>query len=419
MEIKKLQELFEKEFTSFKELLQLQDKEIKQNGETTKATADSIVKTGKSIEDLQTEMKAAQDKVEKDSADQAKRLEEIEKKLGRIDYPGPGGEEVKSPGEMFTESDAYKNMVANNQYTSGPMKVKDLFSFEKKALVTSAITGGNLAQALRVPEIIMPPMRVLRIRDLLSVRGITTNAIEYVEETGFVNAAAPVAEGVAKPESAITFKLLSESVKTIAHWIPVARTVLADVAQMRAYIDTRLIYGLKLTEEAQILYGNGVSPNLAGIMVNANIQNYSWSSGVVGDTKLDCIRRAMTLARVAEYPVTGIVLNPNDWEDIELLKGSDEHYIWIVVTEGGVPRVFRVPVVDTTAIVSGEALIGAYQLGAMLWDREDSNIRVAEQHEDFFIKNQVLILAEERLALTTFRPQGFVKINFDSAPIGS
>jgi len=254
---------------------------------------------------------------------------------------------------------------------------------------------------------------------LLSVRGITTNAIEYVEETGFTNEAAPVAEGVAKPESAIAFKLLSESVKTIAHWIPVARTVLADVAQMRAYIDTRLIYGLKLTEEAQILYGNGVSPNLAGIMVNANIQSYNWSSGVVGDTKLDCIRRAMTLARVAEYPVTGIVLNPNDWEDIELLKGSDEHYIWIVVTEGGVPRVFRVPVVDTTAIVSGEALIGAYQLGAMLWDREDSNIRVAEQHEDFFIKNQVLILAEERLALTTFRPQGFVKINFDSAPTGS
>ena len=52
MDLKELQDLFEKEFNSFKKLLQLQDKEIKQNGETTKATVDSIVKAGKSIEEL-------------------------------------------------------------------------------------------------------------------------------------------------------------------------------------------------------------------------------------------------------------------------------------------------------------------------------------------------------------------------------
>jgi len=308
-------------------------------------------------------------------------------------------------------------MVETEDVNCAPVSVKSFYA--KADELVSAITGGNLAVPFRYPLIIAPPERVMRIRDLLTVMPTTTNAIDYVEETGFTNAAAPVKVTAKKPQSKLEFELKTEAVKTVAHWIPVSRQVLADVVAIRGYVDTRLVYGLKLTEEAQLLYGNGVSPNLSGIMVNAGIQSYSWSSGTVGDTKLDCIRRAKTLARVAEYPVTGLVLNPNDWEDIELLKGSDEHYIWIVVTEGGVPRLFRTPVVDTTAIVSGEALIGAFALGAYLWDRELATVRISEHHEDFFIKNLVCVLAEERLALTTFRPQAFVKISFDSEPVES
>jgi len=84
-----------------------------------------------------------------------------------------------------------------------------------------------------------------------------------------------------------------------------------------------------------------------------------------------------------------------------------------------VPRLFWTAVVDTSALVSGVALIGAFALGAYLWDRELATVRISEHHEDFFIKNLVCVLAEERLALTTFRPQAFVKIDFDSAPVSS
>ena len=55
-------------------------------------------------------------------------------------------------------------------------------------------------------------------------------------------------------------------------------------------------------------------------------------------------------------------------------------------------------------------------MGAMLWDREQTTIRVAEQHDDFFVKNMVAILAEERIALTIFRPEAFVAVEFDQAP---
>jgi HK97 family phage major capsid protein len=60
-------------------------------------------------------------------------------------------------------------------------------------------------------------------------------------------------------------------------------------------------------------------------------------------------------------------------------------------------------------------LLGAFGLGAQVWDREDANIRVSEHHADYFIRNQIAILAEERLTQTIYRPEAFVKGTFTVA----
>jgi HK97 family phage major capsid protein len=59
--------------------------------------------------------------------------------------------------------------------------------------------------------------------------------------------------------------------------------------------------------------------------------------------------------------------------------------------------------------------VGAFGLGAQLWDREQANIRVSEHHADYFARNMLAILAEERLAITTYRPESFVKGVFTAA----
>ena len=71
---------------------------------------------------------------------------------------------------------------------------------------------------------------------------------------------------------------------------------------------------------------------------------------------------------------------------------------------------------DTPAIAEGTALIGAFGTGAQIYDRESPSIRVSEQHADFFVRNAIVILAEQRLALAVKRPESFVKVNFDNAP---
>lgn len=402
LNIKSLHTEFKEAWGELKGLLDDQSEEIKKYGTTNDDTVNKIKSVEGKISEIGDEMKEIQ-----------KRADEIEKKFGRPDLAGGG--QVKSLGEMFVQSEAFEAMKKANEFKSAPMRTKSLYQGSKAIITTDTGSGGALTGTQTAQVDMAAPTRAFRLRDLLPVQATQSNAIEYVQETGFTNTARPVAETTAKPESALTFDVMSESVKTIAHWIPASRQVLDDAGQLQAYINNRLLYGLMLAEEQQILYGDGTSPNLQGILTHTGIQGYNWSGGTVGDSKIDAIRRAITLARIAEYPVNGVVLHPNDWEDIQLAKGDDGHYIWVNVNDGGVMRLWSVPVVETTAIAEGEALIGSFNMGAMLWDREDANIRVGEP-QDYFTRNMVAILAEERMALTIFRPEAFVGVTFDAAP---
>jgi HK97 family phage major capsid protein len=283
-------------------------------------------------------------------------------------------------------------------------------------------------------------MRTKRVRDLFPVRTTTAAVIEYFRQIGFTSVAAPgvtadtystnnSASSVAqragdtfglKPQSAFKFEGHQAPVRTLAHWEAAHRNVLADEPQLRSIIDNELMYGLRLLEDNQILNGDGTGENLLGVLATPGIQEYAWSDGVGGatpDTKADAIRRAATLAFLAYYEPTGIVLHPNDWEDIELTKDLQGQYLVAVsVAMGGEPRVWRMPVVDTPAIPEGTALVGAFGTGAQLYDREQASIRISEQHSDFFVRNAIVVLAEQRLALAVKRPEAFVAIDFDGAP---
>jgi HK97 family phage major capsid protein len=110
-------------------------------------------------------------------------------------------------------------------------------------------------------------------------------------------------------------------------------------------------------------------------------------------------------------------MHPNDWEDIELTKDSNGQYLVAVsVAMGGEPKLWRIPIVETPAIPEGTALVGAFGTGAQLYDREQASIRISEQHADFFVRNAIVVLAEQRLALAVKRPEAFVKVSFDAEP---
>jgi HK97 family phage major capsid protein len=388
------------------------DAEVAKFGEATSDTRKALTAATTRLDTIQDELKSAIDNYKKSDD----RLIEVEKQLKRrLDGDG---EISKTLGAQFIESEVYKNAV-----TSGRRGTE---AYEVKSITSLAASAGALVRPDRRNEIFQDPDRPMFIRDLLPTISTQSNAVEIMRELVFTNAAAPQGvnqatayELVAKPPSNITYELVTVPVRTLAHWIPASRQILADAPMLQSKIDGRLVYGLKLHEDEQLLYGDGQGQNLTGLMVDPAITNIGGFSPVgTGETlagkMLDHLRRMVTRLKMNEYyNVNGVVLNPQDYETLELAKGTDGHYIWVNVNNGGQPRLWRVPVIESNAIDQGEFIGGDWTMGATIYDREQSSVRVAEQHESFFVKNAVAILAEERLAFGIELPRAFVKGVFE------
>lgn len=329
------------------------------------------------------------------------------------------GDERKSLGQRFVESDEFKSINGGrNGYTMhAPFQAKDIFT----ALPTG--TPGDFGSPQR-EGIVERQKRAMRVRDLFPVQQTNTNMIEYFRVSGFTNNASTVAERsgspavfTAKPQSSMTVVGVQAPVRTIAHYEVAHRNVLDDEPTLRGIIDNELLYGLRLVEDDQILNGDGTGSNLTGIRETSGVQTQAWSDGVAGDSRIDAIRRGITKSLLAYYEPTGMILHPNDMEDLELTKDDQNRHIMVMsVSMGADARLWRLPMVATPAITEGFCLLGSFGIGATLYDRMEGNIRVAEQHSDFFVRNAVAILAEERLALAVKRPESFVEVEFDSAP---
>lgn len=223
-------------------------------------------------------------------------------------------------------------------------------------------------------------------------------------------------EAYLKPLAEVEIELLTSSARTLAVMMAATKQLLSDSRQAAQYLNLRLPEIARVSMEQQLLYGAGGTTELDGIMNTTGINALSWSAGVVGDTQLDVIRKAATLVGKSNYAATGVVLYHDEWQAIELLKGSDGHYIWASVTQGGQQILWRVPVAVSGQMATGYGLIGSFRMGCTYWDREQASIRTSDSHKDWFGSNKVAVLFEQRGTLTVERPKAFTKITFDSAP---
>lgn len=349
--------------------------------------------------------------------------------------------QAKSLGSRFVESPEFKALQTSGRLTmdtpftvEGEADITANFGYGQKDVATGSLTGGVNPRGfgrVQFDPAIPRAFRTTRVRDLFPVASTSANLIDYFRVKGFAEnggrgAAATVPETVTtgtapdtvtvfglKPKSNLVFESAQAPVRTIAHWEAAHRNVLRDEPQLQSTIDNELLYGLALAEDDQILNGDGTGENLLGILRTPGIQTYNMGDNA-GDRKSDALRRSATLSVLANFPGTGFVLHPFDWEDIELQKASgDGQYMLVTnVAVGASTAVWRQPVVESPAMTEGEWLTGAFGLGAQLYDREVANVRIAEQHADFFVRNAIAILAEERLALAVKRPESFVHGSF-------
>jgi len=294
---------------------------------------------------ISTETKNAIDTLGTEQRTLADRLLAIEQKSSA---PGEEKQKDESVGAQFVKSADYQAF----QKAGGRGKV----AMEVKNTITNAI-GNTFSD--RKPSVVGGAFRALTLEQLLTTLPTSSNAVDYVREATFTNAAAEATEGAVKAESAVTTTLVTEPVATIAHWLKISKQLAQDNPALAAYINFRLIYGCNLRVENQIINGNGTAPNISGFTKSGNFTAHGYTTAryILGDPGMDIAA-----------------------------------------------SLFGLPVVASNAVTADNVMVANLAQAATFYKRDEVVVELSDSDTDNFQRNLITVRAERRAMLAVERP---------------
>lgn len=338
------------------------------------------------------------------------------------------GSQYKSLSEAFFASEAWQEMKDSGFRQLGGVADfgQGLYSFERKD-VFSLSAGTHTTPAFGTAEnvgLAERQRRPGRVRDLFPAERTESNILYGIRQVGFTNNARIVPEreqpngspalgnnsdvfGLA-PKSDPQFVPYTAPIVEIAHLMHVHKNTLGDESRLRGILDRDMVDGVKMREDNEILYGTGTGDTLTGLWNTPGTQEFTGATADK-DIKSLQLRRSATMAHLAFYEASGVVLHPLDWEQIETERGTDGQYtIAVSVAVGGEKKVWRMRVVDTSAITQGTFLTAAFGYGVKLYDREAVSVQASTETGEAFSRGFVVLRASERIGMAVDRPESVI-----------
>lgn len=383
------------------------------NGEDVKKiTTMAKVEKVRKMNDEMGELGADVDKlVEAEKALKASRIGEGKP---AVVHPANGNQGAKSLGEQIIQSDWYKSVKARggakptdpeSQLSYGVAQMK--LAYKSAELKTLFQTSAGLSpESTRTGLIVDAVTRPIQILDIIPTTPTGQAAFVYLEETTRTHAAAEKDEAAAFAESTFVLTERSSTVRKVTDSIPTTDEQLADEPVVQGYLSGRLEFGLRQRLDLQIVVGDGVAPNLEGILNVTGIQ----TQALGGDPVFDAAMKALTKVRVTGRATpNAFIFHPNDWEVLVLTRTADGLYILGNPANGTPQRLWGLQVVVSDAITENTGLTGDFANFCLLAERQGVEIATGFVNDDF-TKGRVTMRGTLRVAFPTLRPAAFCTI---------
>lgn len=307
-----------------------------------------------------------------------------------------------SMGRLFTGSKAFKGWRPGMQ--QGPVEDIDLGEAGVKTLM--ATTAGWAPESLRTGRLVDKATRPIQILDVIPSTVTGMAAVKYMEETTMTNSAAETAEGAAYAASAFAFTERSVTVEKIAVYLPVTDEQLEDVPQVRGYVDNRLGFGLRQRLDGQLTNGDGVTPNILGILNKGGIQTQAKGT----DDQLDALFKAqMKVRQTGRANPDTYMLESIDYQDIRLKRTADGIYLLGNPTDDGPTRLWGLNLVINDSLPNGTGLVGDFGMFSEISIRRNIAVQVGYQNDDF-VKGIQCIRADMRACAIWYRAAAFCTV---------
>lgn len=367
---------------------------------------------GKKIDAVSNDSKASVEAVKAEMKTLGEKQLELSRELASLQQKSAQQGEVinadKSVGAQYVNSNAYKALKGN---VSKVERAREIIS--TKAATTSTVTPGITRNTIAMPTQLagiydenaeMP----LVIEGLIPHIPVTSSSVQYLKNSVFTNGAKVVAEGTAKPESTFQFKLATANIETIAHYTKITEQLAQDAPAVQAFINAKMIYGLQLKIDEQLVNGTGAEASqLTGLLDTTNSTDYSTDiTALKASIKnmADFALAIKTKLETAGYAPKYLILNPIDWAALALMKDTNGLYILGGPASVAGKTLWGMSVVTTPSMPQGKYLMSDFALGATIFDRQEVAVEIDREQDDF-TKNLFTIRVERRLGLAVENPK--------------
>lgn len=274
--------------------------------------------------------------------------------------------------------------------------------------VSAILPGAEISVPIMSPEIRPLGRQTHDFLEILKFNTIQGRHYSYVKQTGRVVNAAVVPAGELKPTSEYSMELIDGQTNVVAHLSqPIDEFLLRDAESLGAVVANEMVGGLWETLNNQIVNGTGAATKqLTGILNTSGIQTQAFTVDA-----LTTIRTSFTRLREAGREPEVVVLNPTDWQGLELLRATAGGE-FLLGANGPIDAAKRtlwgVQVVESFAVPAGTAII-LQQNAAKIMISEPGTIVTWHVSGDGFERNTGRFRAETRVNLAVELPDAIVK----------
>lgn len=258
-----------------------------------------------------------------------------------------------------------------------------------------------------------------RILDHLPTSSTSTPQVEYIQALSWTGSAATVAPGAQKPQIVFDITTQLATVSKIACYASASRELTLDYETFWNFMNNELTKILFDEENSQLISGNGTGANITGFFSTSGILTREViDSGEIGEQlPLDTILAAIADMRVGSSLAVCdlLVLHPQTWNMLLSLKDQyGRYYITPDPTKAAVDSLWGIPIVQTTVMPTGQALMLDTTKAGRVWIRDGLTMIVDGYSQA--TSNLINVIVEERLTLAVERPTAVEQVTGLVAP---
>jgi HK97 family phage major capsid protein len=397
-------------------LADLIDDKIEKAG---KASKDNL--EGKVDEVVKGEVKNLVEKFNEGNEALNKRLDAIEVENKKHNFSNNNVSFKDELIEKISKSESLKAMQEGRMNNAG-------FDIKADVLISADFSGATSERdatgVMRVADIKKNPSQVTNMREIIPVGSTDSNVVRYVKESAYTDNSGEIAEGSAPTDSEFELTAVDAVTQKVTAVMTISQEMMMDTPGLASYLNSRVPNKVLDAENDGVLNGNGTSPNLLGIFDGTSggtdfdvSASGAFYQSIDNAQELDVIYVSLNQLALANYSASGIVLNPTDFHKIALLKDTTNEYLRgnSIVGADGLLRINGVPVFLNNKVTAGKFIVGDFNQGSQIWQREGLRLDFGYEDGDNFSKYLVSVRAIERIAHSIYLPDAFVQGTFSTA----